>query len=114
MILTIDTEKLNPLRLIFPRKKEEEDLEEPNQIRISYTQEALSKGTLDDFNKRIQVIVDGFVVEEKFPYSKIEAEALSEVYGLVINDLTEEEDDEDFEFEESFSLEGYISDMEEE
>lgn len=87
-------------------KKEEQTVELPDRVQISYTEEAKERGILDDFNKEVKRYKNGVVVEVK-RYSIQTVLSMKKVYSLPILDLTTSKE-EDYKFDEVTALHGEI------
>ena len=87
------------------RKKEQEKSEFPyHYAQIIWNESALHSGTLDDYNKEIQRIKNGKIVE-RIPFTEADAISIVESYNIPIFDYTKMKGDK-FNFEESMSLTG--------
>lgn len=90
---------------LFKRKEKKEKNEFPYHYSIIiWNDVALHNGTLDDFNKEIQRIKGGKIVD-KIPYTEADAESIVKTYNIPIFDYTRMKGDE-FNFEESLAMTG--------
>ncbi|MBU0893880.1 MAG: hypothetical protein KKF48_02360 [Nanoarchaeota archaeon] len=93
------------------RKKEKKEKEDfPNHYaQIVWTDYALNNSTFDDYNKEIQRIKYGKIVEIT-PYNESDLEAIKKIYQIPVSDLTKRQGEE-FKFESMDSLTGTFSEV---
>lgn len=92
-------------------KKKEEPVEFPfHYAQVVWTESAIYNGTLDDYNKEIQIIKGGEMTEQ-VSYTKEELKAIIESYGIPYVDWTKLDDNEDFEFMELDALTGELTEV---
>lgn len=98
------------LKKLFGKKKEE-NIEFPyHYIRVVWTDIALHDSTFDDYNKEIQRIKNGKVVENIL-YTESDLEAMKEVYKIPFFDMTKIKDGEELNFESMDSLTGTFTEV---
>ena len=89
---------------IFKKKKEEKAEFPFHFAQIVWNDVALHNGTLDDYNKEIQRIKNGKIVE-KITYTESDALSIVKAYSIPIFDYTKLKEDK-FNFEESMAMTG--------
>lgn len=96
------------MKIKFPwnKKDNNNEIEMPDRIVISFTDEALDKGVLDDFNKEIKRYKNGIIIERR-EYRIEMVRSMAKTYGLPVLDLTKTKDM-GYEFNEVMALRGEI------
>lgn len=91
------------------KKKEKELIEFPYEYaRIIFTEQAIHEGVTDDFQKEIQILKDGKIVEQ-ISYTRSDVESIRNS-GIPLIDLTIK-DKEEFIFDKVHSLTGTVSEV---
>jgi 3-oxoacyl-(acyl-carrier-protein) synthase len=93
---------------IFKKKKEERELPY-HYLQIVWTDNAVHDATFDDYNKEIQRIRGGVIVEQ-CSYTLADLKAFKEVYKIPVRDTTIERD-ESFQFETMDAMTGSFSEV---
>lgn len=92
-------------------KKEKKKYEFPYHfIRIVWTESAIRRGIFDDFQKEIQRIKGGRIVEVR-QYTEQDLNAMIQVYEIPSFDYTRIKEKEEFQFESMDSLSGTFSEV---
>jgi len=92
------------------KKEKKEPIEYPfHYIKIVWTESALHQGTFDDYNKEIQRIKDGEIVEV-VSYTKADLDSMKKIYQIPSIDITKMKE-EDFKFEVNESISGRFQEV---
>ena len=76
------------IKRILGLEKKEEQVEFPyHYIRIVWTESAIHDGIFDDYNKNIERVKNGEIVET-ISYTKLDLDSLIEVYQIPVVDMT--------------------------
>ena len=91
----------NPLEWF--RKKRKVEFPE-HYIRVVFTEEASSEGVFDIYQKEVQRIFRGKVIEKIFPSTEFDIMSLQKTYKIPIIDMTKNIQEEQFEFQDVASF----------
>jgi len=98
--------------MFFKKKKQKQEAIFPFKFaRVVWNKHAVSRGVFDDFNKEIQIVVNGVEqIERRKSYHKADVEALRRL-GIPVVDLTLERKGKNFVFDIIDALSGTISEV---
>lgn len=100
----------NPKSWIKRKNKKQKKDFPYHYIRIIWTESAVHDGMFDDYNKEIQRVKGGEILDS-ISYTESDLEAIKYVYKIPVVDLTEKDSKVKFEFESMGSLSGSFSEV---